>query len=209
MATNIYHITPLKNLSSVLEEGEIFSHNILRLQQVSSCSIAHPHIQDRRADKIVPCSRGGNLHDYVPFYFAPRSPMLYAIHGKKVSSYQEGQSTIIHLVSTAEAISAHGADFTFTDGHAAMAYADFHTDIKKLEAVIDRDVMQSKYWFDTNDDPNRKFRRQAEFLVYASLPVSLITEVGVCNSEIKEQVEQIFVGTNHRPLVQIHSDWYY
>lgn len=42
--------------------------------------IAHNTIQDRRAQTYVPCLPGGNPHDYVPFYFAPCSPMLYAAH---------------------------------------------------------------------------------------------------------------------------------
>lgn len=32
---------------------------------------------------------------------------------------------------------------------------------------IDWDVMGSDYWNDTNEDMNRKARRQAEFLVYS------------------------------------------
>ena len=40
------------------------------------------HIKERRARKIVPIVPGETLADFVPFYFAPRSPMLYAMSKK-------------------------------------------------------------------------------------------------------------------------------
>ncbi|WP_353620333.1 DarT ssDNA thymidine ADP-ribosyltransferase family protein [Geobacillus sp. AYS3] len=33
---------------------------------------AHTRIQDRRLTTLVPLPPYGTLHDYVPFYFAPR-----------------------------------------------------------------------------------------------------------------------------------------
>jgi hypothetical protein len=35
-----------------------------------------PEIQKRRGETEVSCAQGGTLHDYVPFYFTPHSPML-------------------------------------------------------------------------------------------------------------------------------------
>ena len=42
------------------------------------------------------------LADYVPFYFAPRSPMLYAIYKCNVQDYTGSQEEIVYLVSTVE-----------------------------------------------------------------------------------------------------------
>jgi len=41
-------------------------------------------VQGHRAVKAVPVPPGGTLHDYVPFYFAPRSPMLRTLEGGNV-----------------------------------------------------------------------------------------------------------------------------
>ena len=60
----------------------------------------------------------GTLADYVPFYFAPRSPMLYTIHGGNVAGYTEGQKPVVHLVSSVDAAVALGKPWCFTDGHA-------------------------------------------------------------------------------------------
>ncbi len=170
MPTPIYHITHINNLPSILQSGGLMANSRLRQQQINYLDIAHEHIQDKRARKSVTCGSGGFLHDYVPFYFAPRSPMLYAIHKGKVKSYAQGQNPVIHLVSEAETIEDLSLAFAFTDGHAVMAYADFYDDFAALEFVIDWELMKSRYWFDTPEDPNRKYRRQAEFLLHQFCP---------------------------------------
>ena len=153
--------------------------------------IAYENIQDRRATTYVPCGRGGVLHDYVPFYFAPRSPMLYTINRGNVENYTQGQATVIHLVSSVENIESEDLSFVFTDGHAVMTFTEFFDDLKYLDDAIDWDVMEARYWKDTNEDNDRKRRRQAEFLVRNFFPWQLITEIGVINYTIQSQVENI------------------
>ncbi len=65
-------------------------------------SIAHQNIQDRRAYTQVPCGPRGWLHDYVPFYFGVRSPMLFTISRGNVEGYDRDQEDVIYLVSTAQ-----------------------------------------------------------------------------------------------------------
>ncbi len=208
MSISIYHITHINNLESILRAGGLIANSSLKRQQINYLDIAHENIQSRRANTSVPCSAGGVLHDYVPFYFASRSPMLYAIHKGNVSGYKGGQDSVIYLVSDAEIIEAEGLDFTFTDGHAVMAYADFYEELKDLD-VIDWDLMESKYWYDTPEDPNRKFRRQAEFLIYQFCPWELITEIGVINQSIKFEVNQLLQIFNIEKVVNIQRGWYY
>jgi hypothetical protein len=87
----IYHITNLENLESIVSMGGLSCYNRLKAENIDYQNIAYERIQDRRADTIVPCGPGGNLHDYVPFYFAPRSPMLYTIEKRNVQSCPDGQ----------------------------------------------------------------------------------------------------------------------
>ena len=209
MSTPIYHITHIDNLTSIITSGGLIANSRLKIQQTNYLDIAHGHIQDRRANTKVPCSAGGYLHDYVPFYFAPRSPMLYAIHKQNVDSYSGGQQPIIHLVSEAHTINSLKLKFAFTDGHAIMAYSEFYDDMSDLQSVIDWELMKSKYWANTPDDPNRKWRRQAEFLVYENCPWSLIQEIGVINKTIAEQVQLILTAFNIQIPVNIYQNWYY
>ena len=209
MSIPIYHITHINNLPSILKSGGLIANGRLRREGINYLDIAHGGIQDRRARIRVPCGADGVLHNYVPFYFAPRSPMLYAIHKGYVEGYAQGQNPVIHLVFEAEAIEASNLAFAFTDGHAVMAYADFYDDLDTLEFVIDWKLMHSKYWFDTEDDPNRKCRRQAEFLMHQFCPWTLITKIGVINVTIQSQVLQMLQNFNHQPTVTVYPNWYY
>jgi len=205
----IYHITPIDNLSSIINSGGLVAKSRLKEGKINYQDISYGHIQDRRGQIRVPCGAGGYLHDYVPFYFAPRSPLLYAISKRTVPNYQEGQNSVIHLVADINTIEAEGLDFVFTDGHAAMAYADFYTDLGALGYVIDWELMESRFWFNTEDDPNRKCRRQAEFLVHQFLPWHLIQEIGVINTKIQIQVREILQRFNKQTPVEVYSKWYY
>lgn len=207
--TSIYHITHINNLPLILNSGGLIAKHRLRQQRISYIDIAYEGIQDRRAKTSVPCGAGGVLHDYVPFYFAPRSPMLYAIHNGRVTGYTQGQKPIIHLVAKAEAIKAKNIAFAFTDGHAVMAYAEFYDDLAALEFEIDWALMESRYWFDNEEEPNRKFKRQAEFLVYQFCPWRLITKICVIDSKIKSQVEQILENVSYQPDIEVDASWYY
>lgn len=209
MPTPIYHITHINNLTSILKSGGLIANGRLRRQGINYLDIAHEGIQDRRARTCVPCGAGRVLHDYVPFYFAPRSPMLYAIHRGNVKAYQQGQRPVIHLVSEAEAIEAEDLAFAFTDGHAVIHYTQFFDDLNELDYVIDWEIMQERYWRDTEEDGDRTRRRQAEFLVYQFCPWTLITEIGVINSTTQTQVQQILQNFNHQPTVRVYSNWYY
>lgn len=209
MSIPIYHITHINNLTSILTSGGLIANSRLKTQQTNYLDIAHRQIQDRRVTTKVPCSTGGYLHDYVPFYFAPRSPMLYAIHKQNVATYSGGQQPIIHLVSEADTIKNSRLNFAFTDGHAIMAYSEFYDNLSDLESVIDWQLMKSQYWFDTEDDPNRKCRRQAEFLVHENCPWDLIQQIGVINHTIAQQVQQILTNFNLQTPVNIYPSWYY
>jgi ssDNA thymidine ADP-ribosyltransferase, DarT len=204
----IYHITHIHNLESIISEGGLLAYNAMRAAGTQYTNIAYENIQDRRARIHVPCGRGGVLHDYVPFYFAPRSPMLYTINKGNVTSYTQGQAAIIHLVSDVLEIEIRGLDFVFTDGHAIMTFTDFFDHLHDLEQ-LDWNIMKSRQWNDTNEDNDRKRRRQAEFLVHNFLHWELIEEIGVMNSTIKVQAENILQNFTHKPPVIVRKDWYY
>jgi hypothetical protein len=147
--------------------------------------------------------------DYVPFYFAPRSPMLYVINKGSVPGYAGGQSEVVHLVSSAEQVEAEGRDWVFTDGHADMPpLTSFYDNLGDL-AKIDWGIMKSKYWHDTDDHPDRERRRQAEFLIHDSCPWELVTEIGVQNQQIAENVLKILENVIHKPEIKIETGWYY
>jgi hypothetical protein len=203
--TAIYHITHIDNLPHILGAGGLWCDR-LRLQHSQVIvSIAHQHIKDRRAQRPVPVSAGGTLADYVPFYFAPRSPMLFAIHRGNVDDYHGGQEQILHLVTTVQMATQCGRPWAFTEGHADIAYSEFFDDLADLNQ-IDWNIMSASYWAGSDED---KRHRQAEFLVHQFFPWASFTEIGVCNSSMVARVQARLAPAAHRPPVHVRSGWYY
>ena len=130
--TYIYHITAIDNLGSIIKCNGINCKN----KQPEGCrNIAYENIQARRSSTIVPIPPNGILHDYVPFYFAPCSPMLYAIHKGFVPGFNDGQDRIIYIVSSIDQIEKEQLKYVFTDGHAVMGYTEFFNNKEDLDKV--------------------------------------------------------------------------
>ena len=110
--------------------------------------------------KPVPCGPGGTIHDYVPFYFAPRSPMLYTINRGNVPSCDYRQSDIVHLVSEAQLIRDQARPFVFSDIHAALHYARFFGNLCDLDQIEWRIFFEAPQrdgycisWYNTHTNP--------------------------------------------------------
>ncbi|MCH9022421.1 MAG: DUF4433 domain-containing protein [Planctomycetes bacterium] len=201
----IYHITHINNLSGIIEQGCLWSDNFCRNKGHTQTNIGYAHIKERRTHRHVPVSAGGKLADYVPFYFAPCSPMLYAIHKGIVEGYTEGQKNIIYLMSTLESALKTEKPFCFTDRHAELAWSSFFDTVERLDQVSWQ-VMEKRYWSNTEQD---KEKRQAEFLVHESVPWSCIESIGVYNKKMAEQARRIIKNASHRPNVSVKSEWYF
>lgn len=204
--TPIYHITHISNLPSILQEGGLLCDAMQRTRRLFNMEIAHPNLKERRMR--VPVPQGGVLADYVPLYFTERSPMLYSIHTGHVSNYTAGQEEIIYLVSSIERVQAGDCIWCFTDGHAVEAMTSFYSDPEKL-SKLDWGVINAWRWKNTDDDNDRKRRKQAEFLVLEKFPWELVESIGVINSAMAENVRSLMRRHSHQPPVHVRRRWYY
>jgi ssDNA thymidine ADP-ribosyltransferase, DarT len=75
------------------------------------------------------------VHDYVAFYFGPRSVMLYQLHTGWVEGYKEGQEPLIHLVSTCQSVAEAGLRFVFSDGHGLARFTAWYDQLPDLDKV--------------------------------------------------------------------------
>lgn len=76
----IFHITAIDNLEMICQQGALLSKTKSEQLGLQYHNIAHGGAQGTRSIKSVNNPPGGLIHEFVPFYFAPRSPMLSAIH---------------------------------------------------------------------------------------------------------------------------------
>lgn len=206
--TRICHITDKRNLTTILQHKGLYSKNKGKSLKINYINIAYEGIQERISEVVVPINPSGTLHDYVPFYFAPRSPMLYAIKSSIIPGYKGNQEDIIYLISDIETIASNKISFVFTDGHPIMAFSNFYNNLKYLKR-IDWKIMKEKYWADTPEDNDRKRRRQAEFLVKDFLPVELISEIGVLNKTVQKELKDIAFKSEYDRIINVRREWYY
>jgi hypothetical protein len=68
------------------------------------------------------------------------------------------------------------------------AFTEFHDDADRLDQVVDWPLMRATMWANTRDDPDRRRRRGAEFLVHQALPFELVDELGVYDRDARSAV---------------------
>jgi hypothetical protein len=162
-----------------------------------------------RRTKKISVGPGGVAADYVPFYFAPRSPMLFKISRRGVEQYREGrQEPLIYLVTAVDMIERLGLPFVFSDGNCAKFITDVFDDLSDLDKV-DWPLMKDRYWNDTASDGDRMRRRMAEFLVYDRIPWSAFLGVGTMTEDVAAHVRNIFAGFGLPVDAIVRRDWYY
>jgi hypothetical protein len=217
--TPIFHITAIENLTSIARTGELLCKAKLADRTIPTADIAYQHIQGRRALRSIPISPGGTLHNYVPFYFAPRSPMLFTINQGNVPGCDYRQDDIVHLVSTAQEIWRQGKRFVFSDIHAALDYARFFDDLHDLGEIEWQIFFEEPrrdgyciYWqnrYTPAHHMRRKETRQAEFLVHAEVPLAAITTLGVRTPACEAGIRTMLAGTGWNPSIRVVPGWYY
>lgn len=208
MATQIYHITHVNNLPDIVAAGCLWSDRRVQEQGVNTV-IGFDHIKRQRLEDIeVDCHPGTMVGDYVPFYFCPRSVMLYVIDRCNTElQYHGGQREIIHLVSTVEAAidAAEDCPWAYSDGNAGASYTKFYADLSRMTETVDWDAVSARSWA----EPAVKNRKQAEFLVHDSFPWTAFHEIGVLDQAVADQVDAALRSAVHKPSTRMHSEWYY
>ncbi|MCL1114430.1 MULTISPECIES: type II toxin-antitoxin system toxin DNA ADP-ribosyl transferase DarT [Shewanella] len=217
----LFHITAFDNLTMIFQQGELASKSKSESLGIEYHNIAHSGAQNTRAQKSVINPPGGAIHEFVPFYFAPRSPMLSAIHHGRVVGCNYAQTDIIYFELTIETALKQGLkDFVFYDRNATKAYSQAYTDLTILHSVIDWQTLTEaptldgfcKYFQDVHSNPryiDRMEKRQAEFLIKQQVPLSWMTRIGVFNEVKAQQVHAILEQFGVNLPVMIMKDWYF
>lgn len=208
--TPIYRFLHVDNLYVCLRREALHAPNHTPNDGLVYKTIHNVDIQRRRSITGILRGPRGTIHDYVSFYFGPRSPMLYQLHTGYNIDYTEEQEPLIYCVSTAQDIQRVGIGFVFSDGQGIANFTSWFDNLEDLNKV-DWDAVYAKIWKDTIDDMDRQRRKQAEFLVHQRCDWTLINEIGVVNQAMKSRVEHIlaeFAESLRRP-VRIKREWYY
>ena len=199
----IFRITHLHNLGWILDHG-LHCPNSLVIDP-SFVPIGRTSLIEQRTDVIVRHELGGLLSDYIPFYFVPRTPMLYNIvTGRGVR--QRPPEEIIVIVSSIHRARETGAEVIFTDRAAYMETAAFHDDLTQLTS-LPWDAF-NRYDFRRNvEDLDAFDRYRAEVLIKRHLPTKGILGIGVFRQNVESQVKTVINERSAAVSVVCRPHW--
>jgi len=207
----IYHITHLRNLSQIVQASEIWSDSVRTARHADAEIVGMAKIKERRLKVLdVDCHAGTKVGEYVPFYFCPRSIMLYILHmgNHPELTYRGGQRPILHLradlMATIRWANQNRVRWAFSDSNAGGYLASFFKSISDLDKINWTAVEATDF-----RSMQVKEGKQAEFLVCESFPWELVEHIGVKDEGIERQVNDILRDARHKPLVTVEPSWYY
>jgi hypothetical protein len=205
----IYHILHVDRLTSVIADGALVSDSIM-MQSGVGTGIGMDGIKARRLRLPVSCHPGRCVGEFVPFYFCPRSIMLFVIHcaNHPNLTYRGGQEPIVHLEAdlrrTVRWAEDNGREWAFSPSNAGAYYTQFRSNLQDL-GDVDWAAVDAR-----NFQPQEvKEGKQAEFLLYDSFPWDLVDRVGVKSQSGSQRVAQAMHGALHRPKIEILPEWYF
>lgn len=205
----IYHITHIDRLASIIRDGWLWCDaEMLQRPTPTGTTIGMRKIKQRRLTLALRSHPNLHVGDCVPFYFCPRSIMLYLIHQANYTdlSYFGGQNQIVHLEAdlreTVAWAQTQGLRWAFTSSNAGARYFEDHCDLAQLDR-IDWAAVQATDW------RRCKEAKQAEFLIERQFPWELISRIGVISQQGYGQVCETLQLAAQKPRIEVRRNWYY
>ena len=183
----IYHIVHVDRLPSILADGCLWCDAEVIQRSPPGTTIGMNGIKQRRLNELSLTSHPDLcVGDCVPFYFCPRSIMLYLIHqaNHPELEYRGGQGSIVHLEADLRRTVAWAEEndlrWAFTLSNAGAYYFEDRSDLARL-SEIDWPAVLARDW------RGLKEGKQAEFLIERHLPWDLVARIGVRSQPVYHQ----------------------
>lgn len=210
----IYHICHVDRLPTIASDRWLWCDSETAQRTPAGTSIGMTDIKRRRLGLPLTSHPGLHVGECVPFYFCPRSVMLYLIYqgNHPELTYRGGQGPIVHLEADLHAAvtwaNAEPRRWAFTLSNAGAFYFEDRADLARL-GEINWAAVSARQWSGRGIAPEVKEGKQAEFLLEHSFPWHLVERIGVHSQAAYVQALQVLPPGGHRPAVEIRRDWYY
>jgi hypothetical protein len=207
----IYHITHVDNLRAIMAEGALLSDAGMMARGGPERAVGMTGIKLRRVEKLeVTCHSGTKVGDYVPFYYCPRSIMLFVIHRANHPEliYRDGQEPIVHLEADLHAAigwaEKTGVRWAFSLSNAGASYTEFRSRVTELDQLDWVAIEASDF-----RSAEVKERKQAEFLAHGRFPFDLFERIGVCSAAIQARATAALADTRCKVPIEVRREWYF
>lgn len=173
---NLYYITHIKNIDSILDQG-ILSHQEVEKLSIDFTPIYDSEIVSKRQDKLV--AGGVSLWNYSNLYFQPRNPMMYRV------VHEKDKRNIAIIAVKPTILSESGV--IITNGNAANNETQFY-DVSKGKTILQNNwkIIQNEWW---NDSDGSKRIIMSECLVPIKVSSELIDSIYVCDHIAQEKIK--------------------
>jgi hypothetical protein len=206
----LYHIVHVDRLASVVADGRLLCDAVMVNRTGTGTTIGMSRIKRRRLELSLESRPGLRVGECVPFYFCPRSVMLFLIHcaNDPDLNYKGGQGPIVHLEldfnRTIKWAKAERLRWAFTLSNAGGRDFEDRCHFDQL-GEVDWNSVRATDW----RDPDVKHRKQAEFLVEREVSWDLVDRIGVLSNSVGQKALTAIGAASHQPIVEIKRDWYY
>ncbi|MDB5538773.1 MAG: hypothetical protein JWQ89_500 [Devosia sp.] len=209
----IFHIAHVDRLASIAGDGLILSDVAIRAAQKPGTVIGMNNIKERRLTSRLSSYPDLAVGACAPFYFCPRSVMLFMIFKRNPElQYTGGQEPIVHLEGDLHRAitwaNAAPRRWAFTLSNAGSNYFEDRADAAHLDQ-INWAAVANNGWGYNGVDRSVKEGKQAEFLMETAFPWHLVERITVHSQAIALRADAALNGVAHRPPIQVKRDWYY
>ncbi|MFT7381986.1 MAG: hypothetical protein ACI9Z3_001879 [Roseivirga sp.] len=202
----IYRMVHWQNVEYILSNGMCCREH--DLADPDYINIGHRQLITDRHDHPIPLEGAGVLGEYVPFYFAGHSPMLYCIMNGYQGVEQRPQNDIVFLASTFDNV--RELDYIFTDRQAKKTLARAYNNPDHFDE-LQWDIIKNRDWKNNEENPYRQEFKQAEFLIKTHIPLECMASLVVLTEERKEYFEALIekLELDINVFVDDHRKLYY
>lgn len=210
----IYHIVHVDRLDSIVEDGFLWSDAEMNRRPEGGTTIGMSTIKQRRLKRTLSSHPDLHVGDCVPFYFCPRSVMLFLIscQNHQELAYKGGQEPIVHLESdlrrTIKWAIENRLRWAFTLQNAGSYYFEDRCRMEDLNE-INWDAVRANRWSGPGVDSSIRGGKQAEFLIENRFPWALVERIGVFSRKFYSKATGYIPENSHRPIIEMKPDWYY
>ena len=195
-AKRIFHVTHVRNLSSIVSSGRLFADAAGAAPIVD---ISSPENREQR--RATDVGAGGTVANYVPFFLAPNAYVWDELRAQAADDRlspdvrRTPASDFVVLVST---VRAAGQKAVIADRDAADPLTRF-TALAGLAELGERLPRRL-------GDENAELA--AEFLVRDSFPFDQVTLISVANDKARGEVRAILQSSAFSPKIAVYPPWF-
>ena len=199
----LFRMTHVENIPHILIYG--ITHRNSSNANPNYKPIGDHSLIRTRDEFIIPDGR--RLGDFIPFYFGPRTPMLYVIQNGFNGVTKTDPHDVVYCVSNIAKIVQTGNEIIFTNGHPIVGLTEFFDweSIGTIDQLVNQNDVKADFW-KPEEDLDLKRRKEAEFLVLGDLPLEVINGYIVYSEKAKNILVEYGI---HERQVFVSEKYYF